>query len=150
MSTIDHLDRAILELLNRDARQSFADIGKQVGISGPAVGERVRRLKDSTVIDHFGVNINLRELGYTLHALVRIKPRGGELHKVEKLIQQQPRFMDCKRVTGEDCFVATLALTDVAELDSLLLPLHDCAETHTAIIKSEVMPPRLPPLIPHS
>ena len=148
MKTIDHLDRAILEHLNLDARQSFADIGKQVGISGPAVGERVRRLKDNGVIDGFGVGINLRALGYTLQALVRIKPRSGELHKVEKLIAQQPRFMSCERVTGDDCFVAKLALTDVPELDDVLLPLHDCAETHTSIIKSHVIEPRLPPLIP--
>ena len=59
MKTIDHLDRAILEHLNLDARQSFADIGKQVGISGPAVGERVRRLKDNGVIDGFGVGIGI-------------------------------------------------------------------------------------------
>ncbi|MCC2617756.1 Lrp/AsnC family transcriptional regulator [Aestuariibacter halophilus] len=145
---LDHLDTAILSSLDADARASFADIGKQIGLSGPAVGERVRRLKEQGVISGFGVRLDLRELGYSLQALVRVKPRSGQLHTVERMIQQQPRFMSCDRVTGEDCFVAKLALVDVAELDDILRELHDLAETHTSIIKSSLFDVRQPPLLP--
>ncbi|MCW8090888.1 Lrp/AsnC family transcriptional regulator [Alteromonas sp. ASW11-130] len=146
---LDYLDAAIIGVLEHDARASLADIGKQVGISGPAVGERLRRLRESGVIETFGVNINLKTLGFTLQALVRIKPRSGHLRKVEAIIAEQNRFLWCDRVTGEDCFIAKLALVDVAELDDILFELHDYAETHTSIVKSSIISSRLPPVLPH-
>ena len=64
------------------------------------------------------------------------------------MIVEQPQFMSCDRVTGDDCYVARLALSDVAELDDILLPFHDRAETHTSIVKSSIFESRLPPLDP--
>ena len=145
---LDQLDCAIIAILDEDGRASLADIGKQVGLSGPAVGERLRRLRDVGIIAGFGARIDLRALGYTLQALVRIKPRSGQLHTVERMILEEPRFLSCDRVTGEDCFVARLALKEVAELDEVLLPLHDRAETHTSVVKSSIFGERLPPIEP--
>ncbi len=148
IKAIDHLDAAIIDALEADARTSLAEIGKRIGISGPAVGERLRRLREDGPIEGFGPRLNLRALGYSLEALVRIKPRSGELKKAESLVKEEPRFLWCDRVTGEDCLVAKLALLDVAELDSILMALHDHAETHTSIVKSSVITHRQPPLIP--
>lgn len=145
----DETDCAILEVLDANGRASLADIGKIVGLSGPAVGERLRNMRSSGLIDGFGARIDLRTLGYTIQALVRIKPRSGQLHAVEGMIRDQPRFMSCDRVTGEDCYVARLALADIAELDEILLPFHDRAETHTSIVKSNIFTQRLPPLLPN-
>lgn len=72
-----------------------------------------------------------RALGYTIQALVRIKPRSRPLHVVEKRGGEQPRFLSCDRVTGDDCYVTRLALADVAELDDVLLPFHERAETRS-------------------
>ncbi len=148
--SLDQTDCAIIERLNGEGRASLAEIGKDVGLSGPAVGERLRRLRDEGYVDGFGARIDLRALGYTLQALVRIKPRSGQLHRVEQMIHDQPRFLSCDRVTGEDCYVARLALVDVAELDDILLAFHDRAETHTSIVKSSIFQSRLPPLRPVS
>ncbi|WP_421857325.1 Lrp/AsnC family transcriptional regulator [Oricola sp.] len=145
---LDQLDCAIIAILEEDGRASLADIGKQVGLSGPAVGERLRRLRDVGIVANFGARIDLRALGYTLQALVRIKPRSGQLHTVERMILEEPRFLSCDRVTGEDCFVARLALKEVVELDEVLLPLHDRAETHTSVVKSSIFGERLPPIEP--
>ncbi len=144
---LDQTDCSIIECLDADSRASLAAIGMDVGLSGPAVGERLRRLRDIGVIEGTGVRLDLRALGYTLQALVRIKPRSGQLHRVEQMINDQPRFMSCDRVTGEDCYVARLALRDVAELDDILMPFHDRAETHTSIVKSNIFKDRLPPLL---
>ena len=146
--TLDQLDCAIIAILDGDGRASLAEIGKQVGLSGPAVGERLRRLREDGFIAGFGARIDLRALGYALQALVRIKPRSGQLHIVEQMILEEPRFLSCDRVTGEDCFVARLALREVAELDEVLLPLHDRAETNTSVVKSSIFPERLPPIEP--
>ncbi len=143
---IDQTDRQIVEILESRGRTSLADVGKEVGLSGPAVGERLRSLQDNGYITGFGARIDLRRFDYTIQALVRIKPRSGQLDTVEKMIEEQPRFMSCDRVTGDDCYVARLLLKDVAELDEILLPFHDRAETNTSIVKSFVFDPRLPPL----
>ncbi|WP_299474477.1 Lrp/AsnC family transcriptional regulator [uncultured Roseibium sp.] len=143
---LDQTDRRIVEILDVHGRTSLADIGKEVGLSGPAVGERLRGLQERGFVIGFGARIDLRRFGYTIQALVRIKPRSGQLHTVEKMIQEEPRFTSCDRVTGDDCYVARLLLRDVAELDDILLPFHDRAETNTSIVKSFVFENRLPPL----
>jgi len=147
--SLDPIDRSIIEILDVDGRASLADIGKGVGLTGPAVGERLRRLREIGCVDGFGAQIDLRSLGYNIQALVRIKPRGGQLRAVERMIEDQPRFLSCDRVTGEDCYVARLALVAIAELDDILLPFHDRAETHTSIVKSSIFEQRLPPLAPN-
>ena len=135
-------------MLDADGRASLAEIGKRVGLSGPAVGERLRRLREDGVIEGFGVRVDPRALGYTMEAIVRIKPRSRQMHLVEQMIRDEPRFTSCDRVTGEDCFVARLALLSVAELDALLLPLHERAETHTSIVKPSLLRARMPDLSP--
>ena len=145
---IDKIDIQILQELEVNARASIAEIGKSVGLSGPATGERVRRLQDAGIIRSFTVLIDQTALGYTLEAIVRIKPRPGFLHIVEKMIVDEPRFTNCDKVTGEDCFIARLALMSVSELDDLLLPMHERAETHTSIVKSSLLRNRPPDLNP--
>jgi Lrp/AsnC family leucine-responsive transcriptional regulator len=148
MKELDQIDRDIIAVLHLDGRATLADIGRQVGLSGPAVGERMRRLADDGVIGGYTVTVNPLAFGYTMEAIVRIKPRSRQMHLVEKMIHDEPRFTSCDRVTGEDCFVARLALVNVAELDDILLPLHERAETHTSIVKSSPLRARIPDLAP--
>lgn len=144
--TPDETDLQITRILEADGRKSLAEVGKEVGLSGPAVGERVRALQDRGYITGFGAELDLHRFGYRIQALVRIKPRSGQLHMVEKMIEDEPAFIACDRVTGDDCYVARLVLRDIADLDPLLLPFHDRAETHTSIVKSSLIRHRLPPL----
>ncbi|MEP5761833.1 MAG: Lrp/AsnC family transcriptional regulator [Litoreibacter sp.] len=147
---IDEIDRRIISTLGHDGRASLAEIGKGVGLSGPAVGERLRRLQSDGVVEGFTVCVDPKALGYTLEAIVRIKPRSKQLHNVEQMIRDEPRFTSCDRVTGDDCFIARLVLVSVAELDDILLPLHERAETHTSIVKSSLLRNRMPSLSPET
>lgn len=148
LKSLDGIDRQIIAALDADGRATLAELGGMVGLSGPAVGERIRRLRDDGVIKNFTVRIDPAALGYSLEAIVRIKPRSKQLHLVEQMIRDEPRFTACDRVTGEDCFIARLALVSVGELDSILLPLHERAETHTSIVKSSLLRGRMPDLAP--
>jgi Lrp/AsnC family leucine-responsive transcriptional regulator len=143
---LDELDARIIEALSADARMPMSDLARAIGMSGPGITERVRKLEASGVIHRFTIELEPKMLGYTLEAIVRIKPRPGQLHQVEKLIQNEPRFVACDKVTGEDCFIARLLLTTIEELDTLLDGLHARAETNTAIIKSSPVKRRMPPL----
>lgn len=145
---LDEIDKGIIAALEHDGRASLADIGKGVGLSGPAVGERLRRLQTSGVVERFTVRVAPSAVGYTLEAIVRIKPRTKQMHIVEQMIKNEPRFTSCDRVTGDDCLIARLALVNVAELDDILLPLHERAETNTSVVKSSLLPDRIPDLSP--
>ncbi|MDP2119412.1 MAG: Lrp/AsnC family transcriptional regulator [Hoeflea sp.] len=141
---LDEKDRLILRLLSGNARMPVTELAGQVGLSGPSTSERIRRLETNGIIARFTVELDLASLGYPLQAIVRIKPRPGNMHIVEEMILSEPRFLDCDKVTGDDCFVARLALGSIADLDPVLLPFHDRAETNTAIIKSSPVRGRVP------
>jgi Lrp/AsnC family transcriptional regulator, leucine-responsive regulatory protein len=148
LKALDKIDRGIISVLENDGRASLAEIGKVVGLSGPAVGERLRRLQSEGIIEGFTLRVSAKAIGYTLEAIVRIKPRSKQLHIVEQMIREEPRFTSCDRVTGDDCFIARLALVNVEELDDILLPLHERAETNTSIVKSSLLRNRIPSLTP--
>lgn len=143
---LDEIDRAILDLLLNDSRISLRALGSHVGLSAPAVRDRVLRLEDIGVIEGFGVRLNARALGFSLEAVLRIEPLPGKLRAVENTLLEMPQVVECSMVTGEDCFVARLLLRDVTELDRLLEPLHDIARTKTSIVHRQPVPPRRPPM----
>ncbi|TJV22303.1 MAG: Lrp/AsnC family transcriptional regulator, partial [Mesorhizobium sp.] len=97
---LDDLDRRLLESLIKDSRTSLKELAQQVGLSSPSVAERLRRLEDRGVIRAFTVEIDPQALGYTLQAIVRIRPLPGKLHIVQKLIEEIPEFGECDKVTG--------------------------------------------------
>lgn len=141
---LDDTDRLLIKLLCSDSRMPVSELSRRVGLSGPSTSERIRKLQDSGVISRFTVDLDLEALGYPLQAIVRIKPRPGNMHIVEDMIMNEPGFLDCDKVTGDDCFVTRLALKSIADLDPVLLPFHERAETNTAIIKSSPLRSRIP------
>ena len=144
---IDQIDRMILEALQRDSRMSQKELAALVGLSSPSTAERVRRLEERGVIRGFTLDIDPRALGYTLQAIVRIKPLPGKLHIVGQLLDSIPQFVECDRVTGDDCYVARLFVRDIDELDEILDRIVDKAETSTAIVKKQTITRRPPPLM---
>lgn len=143
---LDETDRALLRLLAVDARTPTADLAREIGLSAPSTAERIRRLEAQGVIERFTVQLDPRALGYTLQAIVRVKPLPGQLHLVEDEIRRIPEFVECDKVTGDDCFVCRLFLRDIEELDEILLKVGERAETSTAIVKATPVARRLPPL----
>ena len=142
--SLDGIDLQILETFDVNGRISVSELSQQIGMSAPSISERIRRLEDRGVIKNFSVNVDVFSLGYNFEAIVRIKPRPGALQTVEKMIVEQPRFTACDRVTGDDCFVARLVLKSVQELEDLLDPLHEKAETNTSIVQSSPIKNRNP------
>ncbi len=100
---LDDLDRRMVEILVDDARISVKELAQRVNLSSPSVSERLRRLEERGVIRSFTVDIDPQAMGYTLQAIVRIKPLPGKLNAVQKLIEEIPEFSECDKVTGDDC-----------------------------------------------
>ncbi|RKE25696.1 Lrp/AsnC family leucine-responsive transcriptional regulator [Paraburkholderia sp. BL23I1N1] len=145
-ATLDETDRALLAALAADARQPVSELARLVGLSAPSTAERVRRLEAQGVIERFTVQIDPRALGFTLQAIVRVKPLPGQLHLVEEVIRRIPEFVECDKVTGDDCFICRLCLHSIEQLDEILSKVTERAETSTAIVKSTPVARRLPPL----
>jgi Lrp/AsnC family leucine-responsive transcriptional regulator len=143
---LDETDRALLAALVEDSRMALSALARRVGLSAPSTAERLRHLTEQGVIEHFTVQIEPRALGYSLQAIVRVKPLPGQLHLVEDVIRRIPEFVECDKVTGDDCFICRLLLRSIEQLDEVLSKVSERAETNTAIVKSTPVPRRLPPL----
>ncbi|WP_321813727.1 MULTISPECIES: Lrp/AsnC family transcriptional regulator [unclassified Paraburkholderia] len=146
-AALDEIDRALLAALAEDARASVSELARQIGLSAPSTSERMRRLEAQGVIGGYTVRIDPRALGYTLQAIVRVKPLPGQLHLVEEMLRRIPEFIECDKVTGDDCFIARVYLHSIEQLDDILNKVTERAETSSAIVKSTPVPRRLPPLV---
>jgi Lrp/AsnC family leucine-responsive transcriptional regulator len=133
---IDFTDLQLLEELQRDARTSLAELGRRVGLSSPAVAERVRRLERDGVVTGYRAEIDPRALGYTLGVIIRIRPAPRQIAAVAELARQTPEVVECHRVTGDDCFVMTAYVRDVTHLEEIIDRFAACGQTTTSIMQS--------------
>ncbi len=143
---IDSVNLRVLEELQRDPRLTMSELGRRVGMSSPAVTERVRRLEEAGVIQGYRLELNPAALGLPITVYIRIRPSPGQLSKIVELAQQIPEVVECHRVTGEDCFILKVHIPAIDQLDRLL----DCfllyGSTTTSLIQSSPVPLRPPPL----
>jgi Lrp/AsnC family leucine-responsive transcriptional regulator len=142
---LDDTDRRMVEALSRNARMSLKELAEAAGLSSPSAAERLRRLEERGVIRAFTIDLNPDAVGYPMQAIVRIRPLPGQLHMVERLIQDIPEFIECDKVTGDDCFIARMVVRSMSELDGVLDKITERAETNTSMIKSSPVKRRLPP-----
>ena len=144
---LDDLDRKLLDILSTNARISLKELSAEAGLSSPSTAERLRKLDERSVITGYTVEVDPAALGYTLQAVVRVRPMPGMLHIVEKLIVETPEFVECDKVTGDDCFIAKLLVKNMEQLDTILDRIAEKAQTNTSIVKSSPIKRRLPPLL---
>jgi Lrp/AsnC family leucine-responsive transcriptional regulator len=144
---LDDMDRQIVGELAKDGRMSFAELGRRVSLSSPAVTERVRRLEQIGVITGYRAEIDPRALGYSITAIVRVKPAVRQLSKIAALAADIPQIEECLRITGEDCFYMKLHLGSIEELPSVLDEFLLYGETTTSIVNATPVPRRDPPAV---
>ena len=129
---LDAYDTRILAELQRDARTSMAELGRQVHLSQPAVTERVRKLEMAGFIKGYRAVVDYQRLGYGIRALVRVGRT--EYARMVKLIEQTPEVVNAFNVTGEDSWVLEIAVIDVEHLDAVVTRFCLLTETSTSIV----------------
>ena len=139
---IDDVNRKILGELQEDGRLSVAELGRRVGLSSPAVAERLGRLEREGVITGYRAEIDPRALGLTLSAVVRIRPAPGQIANVADLARRTPEVVECRRSTGEDCYIATAHVRDVEHLEEVIDHFTALGQTTTSIVQSSPVPRR--------
>lgn len=139
---LDATNRRILRELQADARLSLAEIGRRVGLSSPAVAERVARLESDGVIRGYHADIDPRALGLTLGVVLRIRPAPRQLAAVAELARRTPEVVQCERTTGEDCYVMKAFVRDVEHLEEVIDRFAAYGQTTTSIVQSAPVPGR--------
>lgn len=143
---LDEVNIQLLRELQRDPRVTMAELGRRVGMSSPAVTERVRRMEENGIIAGYTLVINPVPLGLPIAAYIRIRPHAGQLPQIAELARSIPEVVECHRITGEDCFLMKVHIPAMDQLDRIL----DCfliyGSTTTSIIQSSPVPLRPPPL----
>jgi Lrp/AsnC family transcriptional regulator, leucine-responsive regulatory protein len=143
-ATLDDTNLALIAELQVDARLSLAELGRRVGLSAPAVADRLARLESSGVIRGYRADIDPAGLGLPVAAWVRVRPGPGQLSRIAELAQQTPQVSECHRVTGDDCFLLKVHAAGIAELEPVLDRFLLLGQTTTAVVVATVVAPRTP------
>jgi Lrp/AsnC family transcriptional regulator, leucine-responsive regulatory protein len=132
----------VLDELQRDARLSLAELGRRVGLSAPAVAERLSRLERQGVIAGYRAEVDPAAAGYPLTAVVRVRPAPRQLPKVADVARATPEVVECHRITGEDCFFLKAHVRSVAHLEEVIDRFTPYGQTTTSIVQSSPVPAR--------
>jgi Lrp/AsnC family transcriptional regulator, leucine-responsive regulatory protein len=133
---LDAIGRALVEALQANARTSYADLGRAVGLSPPAVAERVKRLEDLGILRGFRADVDRAKLGYSLAAFIRVRCPSEMYGRIEALSRELPDILECHHVTGDDAFILKIIARSVQHLDEVILRLAPYGATTSAIVLS--------------
>ena len=139
---LDAVNLRLLAELVEDARLSQAELGRRVGLSGPAVAERLSRLEREGVIAGYRAEVDPRALGYAFAAILRMRPAPRQIPKVADVARDTPEVVECHRVTGEDCFYMKLHVRSVEHLEEVIDRFTPYGQTTTSIVQSSPVPRR--------
>jgi Lrp/AsnC family leucine-responsive transcriptional regulator len=145
-SALDTVNRRLLRELAADPRITMSALARRVGMSAPAVSERIQRLQRAGVITGYRADISPAALGLPVTAFVRIRPAAGQLAKIADLADQTPEISECHRISGEDCFLIKVHAAAVEDLEKTLDQFLNFGQTITSIVVSTPVPPRSLPI----
>jgi Lrp/AsnC family leucine-responsive transcriptional regulator len=143
---LDATNLDILRLLFDDPRLAMSELARRIGMSAPAVTERVQRMQDAGVIRGARLDVDHAALGLGITAFVRVRPMPGQLQNVSELARKTPEIIECHRVTGEDCFIMKVLVGRVELLEAVLDEILKYGNTTSSIVQSTPVPTRAPPL----
>ncbi len=137
--SIDNLNKKILKCLQQNARQSNAEIGRQVGISSPAVSERIKKMEDIGVIEDYKAMVSPFDLGYQFKAIITLRAFMGKLKPFLEKVKTYDEVINCYRITGDENIVMEVVLKNQKHLEIFIDQLISYGETKTQIVLSRVV-----------
>lgn len=136
---LDHTGWQILRALQENARISFSELGRQVGLSAPAVAERVRKLEDAGVITGYHAEVDVAKVGYPILAIIRIGSTGANFGKCADAVKGMQEVLECHRITGSDSFYVKAMVPSILHLGALIDQLQPYGETTTTLVLSSAV-----------
>lgn len=148
---LDAKDVAILVALQEDGRQPLSALGRSIGLSQPAMSERVKRLEDLGIITGYAAKVSLPALGLTMMAIIRLRTSHGQIRGCLKRFAELPNIIEVHRVTGDDCFVLKAIVPAPEDLAGIVDAIGEFgAVTTSLVLKSEPPKPIGPSLLAHA
>jgi Lrp/AsnC family transcriptional regulator, leucine-responsive regulatory protein len=138
-NTLDEIDRRLVTALQADARLSYRALGRQIGLSQPAVADRVRRLEESGVLTGYRAGVDRGRAGLPVTAFLRVTCTGDKFRAVHRLAEDLPAVLECHHVTGEACFVVKVAAADLAGLERTIDRFREHGETVSSVVLSSIV-----------
>lgn len=117
---LDPTDLAIIEILQEDGRINITELGRRVGLSQPAVSERVKRLEERGIITGYKAAVDLASLGLGTMAIIRLRTTHEHIAACLKLFATMPEVIEVFRLTGEDCFFLKVIVPSPTGLESIV------------------------------
>ncbi|HEX3942084.1 MAG TPA: Lrp/AsnC family transcriptional regulator [Acidobacteriaceae bacterium] len=139
-AALDEIDCEILAEMQANARVAFAELGRRVGLSTPAVLERVRRLEESHVILGYRAMIDPAKVGLPVRAFVKVTIAGDKLARFSALVKTIPEVLECHRVTGAESFIVQIAVRDVRHLEEVIDAMMPYVATNTSMVLASPVP----------
>ena len=136
---IDELNWKILSFLQINSRESFSSIGRKVGLTSPAVAERVKKLEDTGILEGYVAKVSHSKLGYQLRAMITLKAFMGKLKPFLDKVRTLDEVVNCYRITGNENIIMEVVLRDQFHLEKFIDMLIQYGETRTNIILSDVI-----------
>ncbi len=136
---LDSLNWQILEALQKNSRASLAGIGREIGLTPPAVAERVKRLEDMEIIEGYWAGVSHAKLGYQLKAIITLRAFMGKLKPFLEHVHSLKEVINCYRITGNENIIMEVVFRDQFHLEEFIDRLIQYGETRTHIILSEVI-----------
>ena len=136
---LDDLNWKILRCLQLNARLSNAEIGRQVGVSSPAVSERIKKMEDLGIIEGYKAIVSPFDVGYQLKAIITLRAFMGKLKPFLDKVKTYDEVVNCYRITGDENIVMEVVLKNNKHLESFIDQLIIYGESKTQIILSRVI-----------
>ncbi|WP_136468431.1 Lrp/AsnC family transcriptional regulator [Flagellimonas onchidii] len=136
---IDELNWEILTYLQQNARETFANIGRKVGLTPPAVAERVKKMEDLGVIASYNTNVSYSQAGYQLKAIIMLRAFMGKLKPFLSKVKSYKEVINCYRITGNENIIMEVVLKDQSHLEKFIDELITYGECRTHIVLSNVV-----------
>jgi len=133
---LDETGWELLCALQENARSSYADLGRQVGLTPPAVADRIRRLEAAGIITGYHAAVNPAKVGLGLTVIIRFKASREPYERIVAIIKACPEIIECHDVTGDDCMTLTAVVSSVEHLQGLIARLTPYGVSNTSIVLS--------------
>ncbi|QED37832.1 Lrp/AsnC family transcriptional regulator [Antarcticibacterium arcticum] len=136
---LDQINWKILQELQKNARMSFSEIGRKIGLTSPAVAERVKKMEDKGIIKGYNVQVSYNKTGHQLKAIITLKVFMGRLKPFLEKVKEFREVINCYRITGNENIILEVILYDQAHLEGFIDKLITYGETRTHIVLSNVV-----------
>lgn len=139
---LDDIGWRLLEELQEDARLSYTELGRRVGLSTPAVMERVRKMEDAGIIIGYRAEVNPEKIGFHVSAFIRVGLEHDIVPRLGTLFKEIPEIIECHRVTGDDSLIMKVHVTSIAHLETVIQRIMPYGMPATSIVLSTPAPRR--------